>query len=123
MQPYSPIWAFTSIMNLLQTLDLSHVSVFLTGSFFTGWGCQPRAQPPTWRTRYHIYNPWDWVAQLYPRHWVPILVAFNDMHGLQWVYNGYLCICVCRYIINVLYIHIDVYNLCTVSNVHNIYYM
>jgi hypothetical protein len=23
------------------------------------------------------------VAQLY-RHWVPILVAFYDMHGLQW---------------------------------------
>jgi len=26
------------------------------------------------------------VAQLYPRHRVPILVAFYDMHGLQWDY-------------------------------------
>ena len=22
-----------------------------------------------------------------PRHWVPILVAFYDMHGLQWDYS------------------------------------
>ena len=35
--------------------------------FFTGWGCQPHAQPPAWRTRSHIYNPWDWMAQLYPQ--------------------------------------------------------
>ena len=34
--------------------------------FFTGWSCQPHAQPPTWRTRSHIYNPWD-LAQLYPQ--------------------------------------------------------
>jgi len=27
------------------------------------------------------------VAQLYPRHRVPILVAFYDMHGLQWDYS------------------------------------
>jgi hypothetical protein len=29
-------------------------------------------------------TPGDRMAQLYPRHWVPILVAFYDMHGLQW---------------------------------------
>jgi hypothetical protein len=29
-------------------------------------------------------TPGDRVAQLYPRHWVPILVAFYDMYGLQW---------------------------------------
>jgi hypothetical protein len=29
----------------------------------------------------------DRVAQLYPRHWVPILIAFYDMHGLQWDYS------------------------------------
>jgi hypothetical protein len=32
-------------------------------------------------------TPGDRVAQLYPRHWVPILVAFYDKHGLQWDYS------------------------------------
>jgi hypothetical protein len=31
-------------------------------------------------------SPGYWVAQLYPRHRVPILIAFYDMHGLQWDY-------------------------------------
>jgi hypothetical protein len=32
-------------------------------------------------------TPGDRVSQLYLRHWVPILVAFYDMHGLQWDYS------------------------------------
>jgi hypothetical protein len=32
-------------------------------------------------------TPGDRVAQLYPQAWVPILVAFYDMHGLQRVYS------------------------------------
>jgi hypothetical protein len=32
-------------------------------------------------------TPGDRVTQLYPRHWVPILAAFYDMHGLQWDYS------------------------------------
>jgi hypothetical protein len=32
-------------------------------------------------------TPGDTVAQLYPRHWVPILVVFYDMNGLQWDYS------------------------------------
>ena len=51
---------------------------FHNRQFFMRWGYQPHAQPLIWRTRSHIYNPWDWVAQLYPSHWVPILVAFYD---------------------------------------------
>jgi hypothetical protein len=37
---------------------------------------QPQAQPSTLMTRSHIFNTWDWVAQLYPQ----------ALHGLQWDY-------------------------------------
>jgi len=26
-----------------------------TNIFFMGWGCQPHAQPPTWRTRISLF--------------------------------------------------------------------
>jgi hypothetical protein len=32
-------------------------------------------------------NPGDRVTQSDPRHWVPIIVAFYDMNGLQWDYS------------------------------------
>jgi hypothetical protein len=32
-------------------------------------------------------TPGDRVAKIYPKHWIPILVAFYDMHGLQWDYS------------------------------------
>ena len=51
---------------------------FPNRQFFSGWGCQPHTQPPTYRIISHIYNP---------RRWVPILVAFYDMHGLRWDYS------------------------------------
>ena len=47
-------------------------------------GCLPAAQPPTWRASQPYLLPRVRVAQLYPRHRVPILVAFYDLHGLQW---------------------------------------
>jgi hypothetical protein len=39
----------------------------------------------TWRTRSPYLRPPDtgWPSCT-PTHWVPILVAFYDMHGLQW---------------------------------------
>ena len=30
-------------------------STFVTVSFFTGWGCYPHANPPTWRTRVSVF--------------------------------------------------------------------
>ena len=64
---YSPMRAFASIMVLLQTLGPRSHIWFPNRQFFTEWGCQPHAQPPAWTTRSHIYNPWDWVVQLYPQ--------------------------------------------------------
>jgi hypothetical protein len=45
-------------------------------------------QPPTWRTRspyLYLLEP-GWPSYT-SRHRVPILVAFYDMHGLQWDYS------------------------------------
>lgn len=47
-------------------------------------GLSPNPQPAG--AEHHIYKPQGRVAQLYPRHWVPILVAFYILHGLQWDY-------------------------------------
>jgi hypothetical protein len=55
---------------------------------FLRWGRQPHAQPPTWRIRSPYLYPLEtgWPSYT-PRHWVPVLVAFYDMHGLlQWDY-------------------------------------
>jgi hypothetical protein len=54
---------------------------------FPGWGRQPHAQPLTWRTRSPYLYPLETAWPSYtPSHWIPILVAFYDMHGLQWAY-------------------------------------
>src|SRR5215470_11796672 len=56
--------------------------------YFMGWGCQPHAQPPTWRTRPpSLYPPETGWPSYTPRHWVLILVAFYDTHGLRWSYS------------------------------------
>ena len=60
---YSPVRAFASIMDHLQTSGPRPYFWFPNRQFFMGWGFQP----PTWRTMSHIYNCWDWVAQLYPQ--------------------------------------------------------
>ena len=64
---YSPMRAFASIIDVLQTVGPRPYFWFPNRQFFTGWDYQPHAQPPTWRTRSYIYNPLDWMAQLYPQ--------------------------------------------------------
>ena len=83
---YSSIRAFASIMILLQKF-LGHISGFLTGTFFTGWNCQPNDQPPPEGSGPIFIIPGTGWPSYIPRHWVPILVAFYDMHGLQWDYS------------------------------------
>ena len=56
---YSPMRAFASIMNLHQNLGLTQYFRFPNRQFFTGWCCEPHVQPPTWRTRSYIFNPWE----------------------------------------------------------------
>jgi hypothetical protein len=48
----------------------------------------PVLQPPTWRTGSPYLYPLEtgWPSCT-PRHRVPILVAFYDMHELQWDYS------------------------------------
>jgi hypothetical protein len=71
----SPLWALA----FLGLID---------NKIFTGWGCQPHAQPPIWRTRPPYLWPQETGWSSYtPRHWVPILVAFYDMHELCWDYS------------------------------------
>jgi hypothetical protein len=74
-------------MDLLQTLGLRPHFWFPNRQFFTGWGSQPHAQPPTWRTGPIFITPGTGWPSYAPRHWVPILVAFKDMHRLQWDYS------------------------------------
>jgi hypothetical protein len=89
---YSPMRAFAPIMDLLHQTFLSPHFWFPNRQFFTGWGYQPHAQPPTWKTRFHIYNPWDRVVQLYPQAlgthfsrllwhaWATVGLFFNSDH-------------------------------------------
>ena len=58
-------------------------SGFLTGSFFYRVGLRTPRQPSTWRTS-SLEIGWPSYT---PRHWVPILVVFYDMRGLQWDYS------------------------------------
>ena len=83
---YSPMRSFASIMDLLQTLGPRLHFWFPNRQPFLEWGCQPHAQPPTWRTSSHI-TPRTVCPSCTPRHWVSILVAFYDMHGVQWYYS------------------------------------
>jgi hypothetical protein len=55
---------------------------------FLGLGRQSHDQPPTWRTRSPYLCPLEtrWPSYT-PRQRVPNLVAFYDMHGLQWDYS------------------------------------
>jgi hypothetical protein len=75
---YSPVRTFASLMDFSQSspIDLTvprpHLR-FPNCWLFLGWGRQPRAQPPPWRTRspylYHLET------------------TFYDMHGLQCAYS------------------------------------
>jgi hypothetical protein len=61
---------------------------FLTITYLRGWIVSPAPNPQPGGRGLRIYDPGDRVAQLYPRHWVHILVAFYDMNGLQWDYSS-----------------------------------
>jgi hypothetical protein len=90
---YSPVWTFASLMDFSQScpIDLTvprpHLR-FPNCWLFLGWGRQPCTQPQIWRTRSPYLYPLEtgWLSYT-PRHRVPILVTFYDMHGLQWDYS------------------------------------
>jgi hypothetical protein len=61
---------------------------FRNNNLFTWLDCYSSAQPSTWRTRSpYLWPPETGWPSYTSRHWVPILVAFYDMIGLQWVYS------------------------------------
>jgi hypothetical protein len=61
---------------------------FHNNNLYTGLYCYSSAQPPTWRTRSpYLWPPETGWPRYTPRHWVPILVAFYDSHGLQRDYS------------------------------------
>jgi hypothetical protein len=61
---------------------------FLNNKLFTGLECYFSTQPSTWRTRSpYLWPPETGWPSYTPRHWVPILVTFYDMHGLQCDYS------------------------------------
>jgi hypothetical protein len=55
---------------------------FVTITFLQGWIVSPVPNPQPGGPGLHIYDP-----SYTPRHWVPILVAFYNMYGLQWDYS------------------------------------
>jgi hypothetical protein len=56
---------------------------FVTITFLQGW-IVSQAPKPNLEDQVSVFvTPGDRVPQIYPRHWVPILVDFYDMHGLQ----------------------------------------
>jgi hypothetical protein len=58
---------------------------FVTITFLQGWIVSPAPNPQPGGPGLSIYDPWR--PSYTPRRWVPILVAFYDMHGLQWDYS------------------------------------
>jgi hypothetical protein len=58
---------------------------FVTITFLRGWIVSPAPNPQPGGPGLSIYDPRR--PSYTPRHWVPILVAFYDMHGLQWDYS------------------------------------
>jgi hypothetical protein len=59
---------------------------FVTITFLQGWIVSPAPNPQPRGPG--IYDPRrQGGPAVPPRHWVPILVAFYDMHGLQWDYS------------------------------------
>jgi hypothetical protein len=58
---------------------------FVTITFLQGCIVSPAPKPQPGGPGLRIYDPLEtgWPSCT-PRHWVPILVAFYDMHGLQW---------------------------------------
>jgi hypothetical protein len=59
---------------------------FVTIKFLRGLTVSPAPNPQPGGPGLGIYDPRRQGDPAVPRHWVPILVAFYDMHGLQWNY-------------------------------------
>jgi hypothetical protein len=71
---YSPGWALAS-----STTSLPLVLGFWTKLFFTGWGCWPHAQHPSWRTRISLLVwilPFDLLVVKLP----PALLSRSQSH-------------------------------------------
>jgi hypothetical protein len=58
---------------------------FVTITFLQGWIVSPAPNRQPGGPGLRIYDPGGWPSYN-PRHWVPILVAFYGMDGLQWDY-------------------------------------
>ena len=78
--------AFASIMDLLQTLGLRPHFWFPNRQFLTQWGCQPplNLQP---RGPGPIFITHGTGCPAIPPGTGYPLVAFYNMHGLQWDYS------------------------------------
>jgi hypothetical protein len=59
---------------------------FVTITFLQGWIVSPAPNPQPGEPGLSIYDPREQTGwpRYTPRHWVPSLVAFYDMRGLQW---------------------------------------
>jgi hypothetical protein len=58
---------------------------FVTITFLQGWVVSPTPNPQPGGPGLRIYDPRrQGGPAIPPEHWVPMLVAFYDMHGLQW---------------------------------------
>jgi hypothetical protein len=60
---------------------------FVTLTFLRGWIVSPAPNPQPGGPGLRIHDPRRRWPNYTPRHWVPILVTFYDMHGLQWDYS------------------------------------
>ena len=101
---YSPTRAFASVIHLLQTSSQRPQISFPNKQYFTGWGCQPHAQPQIWRTRSHIYNTRSWVPHQYPQvlgthfshllriAWATMGLLFNPCHQIVYIIVLYILI-------------------------------
>jgi hypothetical protein len=72
---YGPVWA-TTFLGFPDQHDFYGVGLLT-----------PRPTPNLEDQTSVFMTPGDRVTQLYPRHWVPILVAFYDTHELRWDYS------------------------------------
>jgi hypothetical protein len=79
------IYGMTALYVPEPSLEVVYFFFGFRDKIFTRWGCQPHAQPPTWRTRrLYMWPPETRWPSCTPRHWVPILVTFYDMQELRW---------------------------------------
>jgi hypothetical protein len=101
---------------------------FLNNNLLRGWIVSPAPNPNLEDQVSVFMTLGDSVAQLYtPWHWVPILVTFYDMHGLQWDYSlipatmrKYIYIYTHTHIHTHTYTHTHTRNFCYNSSLCNV---